>query len=63
MPQKNHSKFIKPVFTHPVVAEQWDNDKSAKQNLESMGLNLMPNKPAADEAKKGAPPVEFVGEF
>lgn len=61
MPQKNISKFIKPVFTHPIVAEQWDNDKSALQNLSSMGLTLLPNKAAKVEAT-GKTPVEFIGE-
>jgi hypothetical protein len=43
-----------------VVRQHWDNELSAKQNLERLGLRLQPNAPP--EAEPKASPVEFFGE-
>ena len=35
---KNRSHFLKPVFTHDAIREQWNPYKSQRQNLADMGL-------------------------
>lgn len=51
MPQKNRSKFIKPVFTSNVVKANWDNSVSACRNMARLGLALEGNQ-ALDDSKK-----------